>query len=100
MQRHRLQSLVVALVATGCGVGIVWFVTRDTPLPSRSNRLVVYETKLGREGVYAEGFPVVPRCHGGRRREHDRHCPPNRRAGVRQTAGARPLHHQELVEAG
>ena len=56
MQRHRLQSLVVALVATGCGVGIVWFVTRDTPLPSGSNRLVVYETKLGREGVYAEGF--------------------------------------------
>ena len=56
MQRHRLQSLVVALVATGCGVGIVWFVTRDTPLPSGSNRLVVYEPNLGRERVYAEGF--------------------------------------------
>jgi hypothetical protein len=56
MQRHRLQWLVVALVAAGCGVGIAWFVTRDTPLPSGSNRLVVYETYLGQEAFYTEGF--------------------------------------------
>lgn len=55
MQRHRLQWLVVALVAAGCGVGIAWFVTKDSPLPSGSNRLVVYETNLG-GAFYTEGF--------------------------------------------
>jgi hypothetical protein len=56
MREHRVRWLVVALVAAGCGVGIAWFVTRDTPLPSGSNRLVVYETNLAREPVYTEGF--------------------------------------------
>jgi hypothetical protein len=56
MREHRLRWLVVALVVAGCGVGIAWFVTRDTPLPGGSNRLVVYETNLGREPVYTEGF--------------------------------------------
>ena len=56
MRDHRLRWLVVALVATGWAVGVAWFVTRDTPLPSRSNRLVVYETNLGHGASYVEGF--------------------------------------------
>jgi hypothetical protein len=56
MRGHRLRWLVVALVAVGCGAGIAWFVTREHPLPGGSNRLVVYETNLGPEGAYVEGF--------------------------------------------
>jgi hypothetical protein len=56
MREHRLRWLAVALVAAGCGLGFAWFVTRDTLLPRGSYRLVVYETNLGREAVYTEGF--------------------------------------------
>ena len=56
MRGHRDRWLVVALVVAGCVVGIGWFVTRRTPLPSGSNRLVVYETNIGREASYVEGF--------------------------------------------
>jgi hypothetical protein len=55
MQGHRLRWLVLALVAAG-GVGVAWFVTRDTPLPNGSNRLVVYETNLDQGAFYTEGF--------------------------------------------
>lgn len=56
MQGHRLRWVVVALIAGGCGVGIAWYLTRDSPLPSGPNRLVVYETNLGRGPFYTEGF--------------------------------------------
>ena len=56
MRGRRLRWLIVALVAAGCGAGISWYATRDTPLPGGPNRLALYETNLRRGVVYTEGF--------------------------------------------
>ena len=99
MRGRRLRWLIVALVAAGCGAGISWYATRDTPLPGGPNRLALYETNLRRGVVYTEGFQsylAVAAAAGGSETVTVPVQPPG---GVLEAARGRPLHHQELAEA-